>query len=266
MAARNKVCRKIRGMNQVFSTAVGIAGVALLALSTPASAQGIFEQIFGGLRHAIEAPARLPTNLQAFAYPSTRLDNPTPQQRADIGPAKAFCVRTCDGHFFPVQARAGLSAAESCSAFCPASQTRLYSGSAIDHAVANDGSSYADLDNAFVYRQRLVAGCTCNGHDQFGLAHMDVKNDPTLRAGDVVATKSGLVAFTGTKNLGAKNNVADFTPIDTYRGLSMNSREKLSEVKIMPPNPGAAVPTPAVIQRTSDRVRDHENRSAQLSR
>jgi hypothetical protein len=256
MAARGKK----RRLGQVFGAAAGAASLALLALSTPASAQGIFERIFGGLRHAIETPARMPANIQAFADPLSGDVNP-PQQRSDIAPGKAFCVRTCDGHFFPVQARAGLSAAQSCSAFCPASQTRLYSGSVIDHAVAGDGSSYADLDNAFVYRQRLVAGCTCNGHDQFGLARMDINNDPTLRAGDVVATKSGLVAFTGTKN-----NVADFTPIETYRGLSKNSREKLSEVKIMPPNPGAAAVTVATIPTAANRARDNDRRRAQLSR
>ncbi len=35
---------------------------------------------------------------------------------------------------------------------------------------------------------------TCNGRDQFGLARIDVNTDPTLRPGDIVATRSGLVA------------------------------------------------------------------------
>ena len=171
-------------------------------------------------------------------------------------------MRTCDGHFFPVQAHAGLSAAESCRAFCPASQTRLYSGgSNIDYAVASDGSRYADLDNAFVYRKQLVAGCTCNGRDPFGLARVDVNTDPTLRPGDVVATKSGLVAFTGMKN-----KVADFTPIDSYRGVPKSTRDKLSDVKIMPPNPGAAEVTTATIPTAADRARDNDRRRAQLSR
>ena len=244
------------------SAAIGVLslGLVTLALSAPASAQGIFERIFGGLRHAIEGPARAPASISAFADPLTSLGD-RPQQRADSGPGRAFCVRSCDGHFFPVQSRAGLSAAESCSAFCPASKTRLYSGAAIDTAMASDGSRYADLDNAFVYRKQLVEGCTCNGRDPFGLARMDVKADPTLRPGDVVATKSGLVAFTGTKN-----NVADFTPIDTYRGLSKSSRDKLSEVKIMPPNPGAAEVTTATVTHVSNRARDNDRRRAQLER
>jgi len=183
---------------------VAVAGFGLVA---PASAQGIFEHIFGGLRHAIEAPARAPANINAFADPFE--GNPSSQPRPNNnGPARAFCVRTCDGHFFPVQSQPGMSAAESCHAFCPASQTRLYSGGNIDYAVASDGSRYADLDNAFVYRKQLVAGCTCNGRSAFGLAPVNVNSDPTLRAGDVVATRNGLVAFTGTKN-----NVAAFTPV-----------------------------------------------------
>ena len=251
------------GKKVVFRVAAGLLAISLLTLSfsPPASAQGIFERIFGGLRRAVEAPAQ---NARAFVDPSTSLANainPRPSQRVETGPARAFCVRTCDGHFFPVQARAGLSAADSCHAFCPGSQTRLYSGGNIDYAVASDGSRYADLDNAFVYRKQLVAGCTCNGRDAFGLARMDVNSDPTLRPGDVVATKSGLVAFTG-----AKNKIADFTPIDSYRDLSKNSRDKLSEVKIMPPTPVAAEGTIATIPTGADRARDNDRRRAQLSR
>jgi hypothetical protein len=251
------------------ATFVGVAGVLVVGLltvgaSTPASAQSIFERIFSGLRHAVQAPARAPTNINSFVDPLTSLANainPPPQQRADFNPGKGYCVRTCDGHFFPVQGHAGLSAAESCRSFCPASETRLYSGGNIDGAVASDGSRYDDLDNAFVYRKQLVDGCTCNGRDTFGLARMDVNNDPTLRPGDVVATKTGLMAFTGTKN-----NVADFTPIDAYRGLSQNARSKLSDVKIMPPNPGAAEVTTATIPTAADRARDNDRRRAQLSR
>jgi len=229
-------------------------GLMALSLSTPASAQGIFERIFGGLRQAIEGPARAPSIISSFADPyssAVRED-----QRAANGPARAFCVRSCDGRFFPVQAHAGMSAAESCHSFCPASQTKLYSGSNIDYAVASDGTHYADSESAFVYRQRLVEGCTCNGRGA-GLARMDATTDPTLRPGDVVATKTGLIAFTGTKN-----NVADFTPIDGYRGLSKNSRDKLSDVKIMPASPGATEVTAATITRT--RVEDR--RRVQLER
>ena len=139
-------------------------------------------------------------------------------------------MRTSDGFYFPVQAHAGVSAAEACHAFCPASQTRLYSGSGIDHAVASDGSRYADLDTAFLYRKQLVAGCTCNGRDRFGLAHVDVNTDPTLRPGDIVATRDGLVAVTGREEQSGGFRAARQRPRRAHRARARNS----PGVKIMP--------------------------------
>lgn len=252
-----------RGRKAILHVAAGILCLGALSLSSPASA-GFFERLFGGLRHTFESP-RPPTNAPAFADPLTSLNNAInpPQQRlrAENGPNRAFCVRTCDGHFFPVQAQAGMSAAESCNAFCPATQTRLYSGGNIDYAVAADGSRYEDLDNAFVYRKQIVAGCTCNGRDAFGLARIDVKSDPTLRQGDIVATQAGLAAVTGMKN-----KVAEFTPIQSYRGIPQSYRDKLSETKIMPPNPGAPDLTTAAISATAGKKHDDDRRRAQLSR
>ena len=239
------------------SAGVFATGVLTFGALAPASAQGIFERIFGGLRHAVGAPAGLPATIQAFADPSAGTRN-APSQRAEAGPARGYCVRTSDGLYFPVQAHAGVSAADACHAFCPAGETRLYSGSGIDNAVAGDGSRYADLDTAFLYRKQLVAGTTCNGRDAFGLARVDVNTDPTLRPGDIVATKTGLVAFTGMKN-----KVADFAPLDDYRGMSKSARERLADTKIMPPNPGAPNVTPVTL---SGHTRADDSRRAQLSR
>ena len=256
MAARGKKAFQ----RAILHVSAGVFAIGLLTFASlgPASAQGIFERIFGGLRHAVEAPAGLPANIQAFADPFAGMRNAPTSPRGEANPASGYCVRTSDGFYFPVQAHAGVSAADACRTFCPASQTRLYSGGSIDHAVASNGSRYTDLDTAFLYRKQLVAGSTCNGRDAFGLARVDVNSDPTLRPGDVVATKSGLVAFTGMKN-----KVADFTPLDSYRNLSKGARDKLSEMKIMPPNPGAPNVTPVTF---GARVRADDNRSAQLAR
>lgn len=251
------------GKTAAWRASAGVVAVVLMtfAMSSPASAQGIFERIFGGLRRAIETPRRLPEAVRGFADPFTSLANainpPREQLRGEGGPAKAFCVRTCDGHFFPVQAHAGMSSAESCRAFCPASQTKLYGGSNIDHAVASNGSRYADLDNAFVYRQRVVDGCTCNGRDAFGAARINAKSDPTLRPGDIVATNSGLMAVTANKN-----NVADFTPVDSYRGFPQSYRDKLSALRVSP-NTGADV-TSSVAPPVAGNARDDDRRRVEL--
>jgi hypothetical protein len=231
---------------------VSALAAGLLTLAAPASAQGVFERIFGGLRHALETSRA--ANIRAFANPST---DPNLIPRAETGLSKAFCVRTCDGHYFPVQSQVGMSAADSCQRFCPAGQTRLYSGVDIDSAVARDGGRYADLASAFVYRQRLVDGCTCNGRDQFGLAPVDVNTDPTLRPGDVVATKTGLVAVTDVKD-----KTAQFKPIGSYRNMPKNDRDRLSGLKVMRPPATAVAPTVTPLSKAHT---DH-NHSAQLAR
>jgi hypothetical protein len=109
------------------------------------------------------------------------------------GGDQAFCVRTCDGRYFPITASDGQSRAASCNSFCPASETKVVYGSSIDSAATEKGKPYSELPNAFRYRNELVAGCTCNGKDQLGLAPIRIENDPTLRKGDIVAGANGLV-------------------------------------------------------------------------
>lgn len=242
---------------QLYRVAVGMcfAGFLAVALPQPASA-GFFDRLFGGIRRAVEAPPRPPI---AFVDPLTSLANhlngPPPQEHlrgaTAIGPSRAFCVRSCDGHYFPVQAHAGLSAAEACHSFCPASATKLFAGSNIDTASAPDGSRYTDLPNAFAYRKALVQGCSCNGRTSFGLAQIDPRYDPTLRPGDVVATANGFAAYTG-----APNRVAEFTPVQNYSPLAKSTRDKLAETKVASPAPPtAAADYTAAIPRAAAQAR-----------
>ena len=237
------------GNSTVLRVSAGILAAGLLIVATPASA-GFFERLFGGFRHQQQEQS----NHQSFDFFGTFRGQR--QERAERAPASGYCVRTCDGHFFPVRAQGDLSAADVCHAFCPAAETKIYGGSGIDNAVAPDGSSYHDLDTAFLYRQKIVAGCSCNGRTPFGLAQVDVGSDPTLRPGDVVATQNGFVAATGYKN-----KAAGFTPIAGNRAVPNDIRQKLSNVKIAPPTPGAARVTLVPAAERSD-----DNRSAQLSR
>ncbi len=69
------------------------AGAMTFAVQAPASA-GIFERIFGGLSRAIEAPARLPENVRAFADPFAGMRNPQAVARkpTPARPAPTACV------------------------------------------------------------------------------------------------------------------------------------------------------------------------------
>ena len=138
--------------------------------------------------------------------------DPSDPQRADPGersayvggPSVAYCVRTCDGHFFPIQQNATASPAEICQSLCPAAQTKIFTGSGIGGAHSQDGRRYADLPNAFAYRDKMVSNCSCNGKTPFGLVTIDVKRDPTLRQGDIVATHDGLAQVRGGRRGAAR--------------------------------------------------------------
>jgi len=119
-----------------------------------------------------------------------RADHEDTETPRDDG--QAWCVRGCDGRYFPVTGADDKSRGETCKNLCPASQTAVVHGNTIDSAVTESGKSYSELPNAFRYRNELVAGCTCNGKDRIGLVRVEIDNDQTLRKGDIVAGADGL--------------------------------------------------------------------------
>jgi hypothetical protein len=248
------ICRQTtfsRAIKRLILT--GIAGIALMTSVGSASAQNIFEALFG-------RPWTSPAT--AYADPNAPLRNPE-GSRSDGG-GVAYCVRTCDGRYFPIQRHGGISQAQACSSFCPASATRIYSGSSIDHATAPDGKRYSELATAFVYRDKIVPGCTCNGKDAFGLVNTPVADDPTLHPGDIVATNGGLLAYNGGPNGGGANK-QNFTPIAAYSGLSADLRRQLTETRISPATEKPAVAPPPVRQAEAP-ARASKNKRAQADR
>ncbi len=220
--------RSIRGLLWLAATLV-LAGATL---APPASAQGFLESLFGSFNRPAYQPGP-PPSASSYADPYTPSERHTPAEPS-IGPSASYCVRTCDGRFFPIQRHANASPADLCRSFCPASKTMIFSGNKIDTAIAPNGTRYADLDKAFVYRERLVDGCTCNGKDAFGLVQINSASDPTLRPGDLVATNEGFATFRGKTS----GKSAQFTPVSpaSYEG------RQLSEVKVVPAPPAAAPP------------------------
>jgi hypothetical protein len=196
-----------------------------------ASAENLFDFLFGGAQKQQQRQA--PAQASFFADPfGLNQPPPPPKPVASAGSGPAFCVRSCDGKYFPLLARGGATPVQMCQAFCPASATKVFFGSSIDGASSSSGERYADSENAFAYRKALRADCTCNGRDPAGLAPVDLTLDSSLRAGDVIATTSGLVAYTGVR-LGA-DQTADFTPVASYPGLTAEVRARLSGMKVAP--------------------------------
>jgi hypothetical protein len=205
--ARRDYQEQLGWLAALFAAALFAAAVA----ASPAQAGGLFDFFFND-SHDQQPPPTPP----AYAEP------PAPVMPAPLGPESvrqgggstgrtvAYCVRLCDGQHFPLDHMANATPVETCRAMCPAAKTKVFFGSEIGAATAKDGAHYADLDTAFIYRKQLVANCTCNGKDAMGLAPFDMTNDSTLRPGDIVATKDGMMAYSG------KNGTANaFTPVDS---------------------------------------------------
>src|SRR6202165_5744013 len=154
--------------------ALGVAAaLCALALAAPAAhAEDFLSALFGafggGRSHAPSIPLPFASEGNPFF----------PQNNA---------------RYFPISASDNQSRAASCNSFCPASETKVVYGSNIDDAATESGKPYSELPNAFRYRNELVAGCTCNGKDQVGLAPVKIENDPTLRKGDLIAGDNGLM-------------------------------------------------------------------------
>jgi hypothetical protein len=176
--------------------------VGVLSVAPAAQGRDFFSALFGAFSdNPALAPARPEHSAPLpFASEGDVSGRPVEQMRPRLsygggggGGGQAYCVRTCDGRYFPISAGDGQSRAASCNSFCPASETKIVYGSSIDHAATENGKPYSELPNAFRYRSELVAGCTCNGKDQIGLAPVRIEDDPTLRKGDIVAGANGLV-------------------------------------------------------------------------
>jgi hypothetical protein len=222
-----KELRIQRMRRRMMLVAVVVAGPVAL-VPRAASAEGLFDFFFGGVqKQQHQAPAQA-----SFLADPFGLNQPPapPRPIATAGSGPAFCVRSCDGRYFPLASRGGSTPAQMCQAFCPASATKVFFGSSIDGASSSTGERYADSENAFAYRKALRADCTCNGRDPAGLAPVELALDTSLRPGDVVATSSGLVAYSG---IGA-NQTAEFTPIASYPGLTADVRARLGGMKVAP--------------------------------
>jgi Protein of unknown function (DUF2865) len=202
--------------------AAAIVGPVVLAPAM-SSAQGLLDFFFGGGQ-------KQQRQTSIFGNDNNPQTPPPRPVIASAGPA--FCVRSCDGKYFPLM-RGAASPTQVCQAFCPASPTKVFFGSSIDNAYAASGERYADSENAFAYRKALRADCTCNGHNPGGLAPVDLALDGSLRRGDTVATIDGLVAYSGIR-LG-NDQTPDFTPVVAPARADMTANNApISEVTRTP--------------------------------
>src|SRR5262245_52949880 len=95
--------------------AIAVAGS--LALPHAASAEGLFDFLFGGLTKQQQRPAQQPPQSNFFTDPFGINAQPAqPARPAVASSGPAFCVRSCDGRYFPLM-RGLASPVQMCQAF-----------------------------------------------------------------------------------------------------------------------------------------------------
>ncbi|WP_183506396.1 DUF2865 domain-containing protein [Methylobacterium brachythecii] len=136
-----------------------------------------------------------------------------PQRRrstrtALAGPVSAagplsVCVRTCDGYMFPLGARHSQhevpTQQAACAAACPDAPTTLYTlpwgKTELDQSVSLTGQPYLAAAWANVYKTKRVESCNCRTPGSTA-APLSIEHDPTIRPGDVVATRTSAAVVT----------------------------------------------------------------------
>src|SRR4051812_28283493 len=108
-----------------------VAALAALVVVSPrtASAGSLFDVFFGGDRQQQKAAPQ--GNFFADLFGLNQQPAPPPRTTSS-GAGPAFCVRSCDGRYFPLTARGSASPAQLCQAFCPASTTKVFFGSTVE--------------------------------------------------------------------------------------------------------------------------------------
>lgn len=84
----------------------------------------------------------------------------------------AYCVRTCDGFYFPIN-HSGAQGVDrydtACQTSCPGAETEVYfmkRGGDIKWSSSARGEGYMRLPNALKYRKERDPACTCKNQDQ----------------------------------------------------------------------------------------------------
>jgi hypothetical protein len=209
----------------------------------------------GGSRRDLPEITVRPNGPPANATPR-RVEGRTPTGENVSGP-RAYCVRTCDGFFFPAGPALsgdGRRAQQmTCNSLCPGAEVALYtiaSQGSIEDAVGPRGQTYSALRTAFRFRQSVDRTCSCQSVATNGLARLPITHDFTLRAGDVVVTDQGVRVFRGAARFPYRNQ--DFVEARTYGRLPADIRRRVVEIQagIQARDSGASAP----VARTSGRL------------
>lgn len=267
---------------------LALAILALASLSSPAAAQGFFEQLFGGggypqdpypshygagrswSRHGARAPS------PAWRAAATQGGAPRRQEseRAPLADAassaRSYCVRECDGYFFPIGLYNGAadaaSHARACERLCPGAHASLYvmragSDKIEDAVAARGGGTYARLLASIQRREEgeKEASCACRAAEAPQEAASALYLDPTLRRGDAVMTAHGVEVFHGGARFPYTRR--DFQPLAQSRDVAADARRRLAAME-KASRPGLAAMERRVERRAARPLAERRSQSS----
>jgi Protein of unknown function (DUF2865) len=185
----------------------------IIASSNPVKAEDLLDFLFGSGAPQKTAP---PANRQMERTEGTGEET---EGSAEAGPSTGgYCVRTCDGYFFPLIKSSRASKQESCEFACPSSPVEIYDGGSIKYARNQAGQRYSAQPFAFAFRTKTVANCNCNNPQSAQSDSVKLsRNDPTLASGDIVIEDTGAFVYDGT----------GFVPLALAKGVSNQTRQRI---------------------------------------
>src|ERR1700733_10300307 len=113
----------------------GVAALVAVATAPTAQAGDFLSTLFGAFGVHRPQPPSTPLPYSGEENTAFPPEGPLSGPHAYGGGGQAYCVRTCDGRYFPISSAGNQSRAASCNSFCPASETKVVYGSNIDNAV-----------------------------------------------------------------------------------------------------------------------------------
>jgi hypothetical protein len=194
-----------------------VIALCLALAPSLAEGQGLLEFLFGpdptprpAPRQPEWPPARSP-RVQGdlrFARPRTGAGGSGFSSDPVVG---GFCVRSCDGYYFPLIKSTRATRQQSCEMACPSAQMEIFDGSTIETARNRKGQRYSTLPRAFAFRDKANSACACNDpRTSQAYFEQSAKNDPTLQSGDVIVETEGAFVYRGSKLVPL--NSASFMP------------------------------------------------------
>jgi len=217
-----------------------VVATAMLGFASPAGAQDFFDALFGPdppsfrdagparpapradrlRRRRFEPPPRHGREFRRVAAPARNVRaaaKPDADNEAAWG--GGFCVRTCDGYYFPLIKSERATKQQSCEYACPFAPMAIYEGATIETARNYKGQKYASLPTAFSSRDTTTPKCSCFYPAEYSRSALQrlIRSDPTLRTGDIVFETDGAFVYRGS----------DFAAAERSRLLSPETRRKL---------------------------------------